>query len=152
MILIIVYVGAVAVLFMFVVMMLNVNVAVVKAGVLQYLPAGGLMALVLLGEFIFVSQTFSGKDTSQTLISAATSPNAPTNTEALGDVLYTEYFYLFQVAGLVLLVAMIGAITLTFSKRDNIKRQSYFKQIQREKVSAVSLVEVESGKGVKIDD
>jgi NADH-quinone oxidoreductase subunit J len=74
------------------------------------------------------------------------------NTHALGNILYTDYIHLFQISGMILLVAMIGAITLTFSKRENIKRQSYFNQIQREKDSAVSLVEVESGKGVKLDD
>ena len=75
-----------------------------------------------------------------------------TNTHALGNILYTEYIHLFQISGIILLVAMIGAITLTFTKRENIKRQNYFDQIQREKSSAVSLVEVESEKGVKIDD
>ena len=74
------------------------------------------------------------------------------NTHALGNVLYTDYIHLFQVSGMILLVSMIGAITLTFTKRENIKKQSYFTQIQREKDSAVSLVEVESGKGVKLDD
>ena len=74
------------------------------------------------------------------------------NTHALGNILYTDYIHLFQISGMILLVAMIGAITLTFQKRENVKRQNYFHQIQREKDSAVSLVEVESGKGVKIDD
>ena len=74
------------------------------------------------------------------------------NTHALGNILYTEYIHLFQISGMILLVAMIGAITLTFGRRENIKRQSYFDQIQREKDSAVSLVEVESGKGIKFDD
>ena len=74
------------------------------------------------------------------------------NTHSIGNILYTDYIHLFQISGMILLVAMIGAITLTFSKRENIKRQSYFAQIQREKDSAVSLVEVESGKGVKLDD
>ena len=75
-----------------------------------------------------------------------------TNTHALGRVLYTDYIHLFQISGLILLVAMIGAITLTFSKKENVKRQSYFDQIKREKENAISLVEVESNKGVKIDD
>jgi NADH-quinone oxidoreductase subunit J len=74
------------------------------------------------------------------------------NTHALGNVLYTDYIHLFQISGMILLVAMIGAITLTFSRRENIKRQSYFQQIQRQKESSISLVEVESEKGVKIDD
>ena len=75
-----------------------------------------------------------------------------TNTHALGNILYTEYIHLFQISGMILLVAMIGAITLTFKKRENIKRQNYLNQIQREKTSAISLVEVESNKGVKLDD
>ena len=74
------------------------------------------------------------------------------NTHSLGNILYTDFIHLFQISGIILLVAMIGAITLTFSKRENVKRQSYFNQIQREKDSAVSLAEVESGKGVKLDD
>ena len=74
------------------------------------------------------------------------------NTEALGNILYTNYIHLFQIAGIILLVAMIGAITLTFSKRENIKRQKYFDQIERDKSTAISLVEVESGKGVNLDD
>ena len=74
------------------------------------------------------------------------------NTHALGNVLYTDYIHLFQISGIILLIAMIGSITLTFRKRENIKRQSYFNQIQREKSTAISLVEVESGKGVKLDD
>ena len=74
------------------------------------------------------------------------------NTHALGSILYTDYIHLFQISGIILLVAMVGAITLTYSKRENVKRQSYFNQIQREKESAVSLVEVESGKGVTLDD
>jgi len=148
MILIIVYVGAVAVLFMFVVMMLNVNVSVVKEGVLQYLPVGGLMALVLLGEFIFVSRTFSSEDTSQTSLSAVATPGALTNTEALGAVLYTEYFYLFQVAGLVLLVAMIGAIVLTLRERTGIRRQNPHHQSTRTKREAVEIKNVESKSGI----
>ena len=148
MILIIVYVGAVAVLFMFVVMMLNVNVSVVKEGVLQYLPLGGLMALVLLGEFIFVSRTFSSGDTSQTILSATAIPGALTNTEALGDVLYTEYFYLFQVAGLVLLVAMIGAIVLTLRERAGVRRQNPHQQSTRTKKEAVEIKKIEPRSGI----
>ena len=74
------------------------------------------------------------------------------NTRALGNVLYTEYIHLFQISGIILLIAMIGAISLTFSKRENVKRQNYFQQIEREKINSVSLVDVESEQGVKIDD
>ena len=78
--------------------------------------------------------------------------NELTNTHALGNILYTDYIHLFQISGMILLIAMVGAITLTFKKRENIKRQSYFSQIERDKISSISLEEVESDKGVKIDD
>ena len=106
------------------------------------------MALVLLGEFIFISQTFPSEDTSQTLISRATIPNVPTNTEALGDVLYTEYFYLFQVAGLVLLVAMIGAIVLTLRERTGVRRQNPNRQSERTKKEAIEIKKIEPKSGV----
>ena len=106
------------------------------------------MALVLLGEFIFVSQTFLSEDTSQTILSATAIPGALTNTEALGDVLYTEYFYLFQVAGLVLLVAMIGAIVLTLRERTGVRRQNPHHQSTRTKKEAVEIKKVEPKSGI----
>ena len=155
MIMLIVYVGAVAVLFLFVVMMLNITEQITKRtsrkGLINNISVSSVIGVIIFLELLVVIGGWKYKDTFVPLFSANINMNI-SNTHALGNILYTDYIHLFQIAGMILLVAMIGAITLTFSKRDNIKRQSYFKQIQREKASAVSLVEVESGKGVKIDD
>jgi len=155
MIMLIVYVGAVAVLFLFVVMMLNVTEKKVKKitrkGFVNNISVGSIIGIIILLELIVVIGGWKYKGTFVPL--SSTNLNlSTTNTHALGNVLYTDYIHLFQISGIILLVAMIGAITLTFTKRENIKRQSYFEQIQREKSSAVSLVDVESRKGVKIDD
>ena len=155
MIMLIVYVGAVAILFLFVVMMLNVTEQIVqrssRKGLINNISVGSIVGIIIFLELLVVVGGWKYKDTFVPL--SATNLNSDlTNTHALGNILYTDYIHLFQISGIILLVAMIGAITLTFSKRENIKRQSYFKQIQREKASAVSLVEVESGKGVKLDD
>ena len=155
MIMLIVYVGAVAVLFLFVVMMLNVTQQIIqrsnKKGFINNISVGSIVGAIIFLELLVVVGGWKYKDTFVPLSDSNLNLDL-TNTHALGNILYTDYIHLFQVSGIILLVAMIGAITLTFSKRENIKRQSYFKQIQREKASAVSLVEVESGKGVKIDD
>ena len=147
----IVYVGAVAVLFLFVVMMLNVNLKDLKSGFLNYLPFGGLIGIVLIIEIGLMIGTWKYRDTfiktSEIKIN-----NDLSNTEAIGNVLYTEYIHLFQLSGMILLVAMIGAIVLTFRKRDGLKRQSYFKQLSRERNDGVSLINVKSHQGVKIDD
>ena len=155
MIMLIVYVGAVAVLFLFVVMMLNITEQLTKRtsrrGLINNISVGLMVGVIIFLELLVVVGGWKYKDTFVSL--SATNLNLDiSNTHALGNVLYTDYIHLFQISGMILLVAMIGAITLTFSKRENIKRQSYFDQIQREKDSAVSLVEVESGKGVKLDD
>ena len=155
MIMLIVYVGAVAVLFLFVVMMLNITEQLTKRpsrkGLINNISVGSIVGVIIFLELLVVVGGWKYKGTFVPL--SATNLNMDiSNTHALGNVLYTDYIHLFQVSGMILLVAMIGAITLTFSKRENIKRQSYFDQIQREKDSAVSLVEVESGKGVKLDD
>ena len=155
MIMLIVYVGAVAVLFLFVVMMLNITEQVTKRssrkGLINNISVGSIVGAIIFLELLVVIGGWKYKGTFVPL--SATNLNLDiSNTHALGNVLYTDYIHLFQISGMILLVAMIGAITLTFSKRENIKRQSYFAQIQREKDSAVSLVEVESGKGVKLDD
>jgi len=155
MIMLIVYVGAVAVLFLFVVMMLNITEQLTKRssrrGLINNISVGSIVGVIIFLELLVVVGGWKYKDTFVPL--SATNLNLDiSNTHALGNVLYTDYIHLFQISGMILLVAMIGAITLTFSKRENIKRQSYFNQIQREKDSAVSLVEVESGKGVKLDD
>jgi len=155
MIMLIVYVGAVAVLFLFVVMMLNITEQLAKRpsrkGLINNISVGSIVGVIIFLELLVVVGGWKYKGTFVPL-SAVNLDLDISNTHALGNVLYTDYIHLFQISGMILLVAMIGAITLTFSKRENIKRQSYFDQIQREKDSAVSLVEVESGKGVKLDD
>ena len=155
MIMLIVYVGAVAVLFLFVVMMLNITEQLTKRssrrGLINNISVGSIVAVIIFLELLVVLGGWKYKGTFIPL--SATNINLDiSNTHALGNILYTDYIHLFQISGIILLVAMIGAITLTFSRRENVKRQSYFDQIQREKDSAVSLVDVESGKGVKIDD
>ena len=134
----IVYVGAVAVLFLFVVMMLNVNFKELRAGFLSYLPFGSLIGLVLLIEIGMMIGTWKYKDsfikTSEIQIN-----NNLTNTEAIGNVLYTDYIHYFQISGLILLVAMIGAILLTFRQKENLKRQDITKQVSRERDDGVSL-------------
>ena len=155
MIMLIVYVGAVSVLFLFVVMMLNVTQQNIqrssRKGFINNISVGSIAGTIIFLELLVVIGGWKYKGTFVPL--SATNLNLDlTNTHALGNILYTDYIHLFQISGIILLVAMIGAITLTFSKRENIKRQSYFEQIQREKVSAVSLVDVKSGEGVKFDD
>ena len=149
MILIIVYVGAVAVLFMFVVMMLNISITTVKSGVSQYLPMGGLVGLILLIEFVFVAVTFSKNDEFQMLIAKDAVDIGVTNTEALGNVLYTQYFYLFQVSGLVLLVAMIGAIILTLRQRRGVRRQDPSLQSARTRENSVEIKRIIPRSGVE---
>jgi len=155
MIMLIVYVGAVAVLFLFVVMMLNVKEQskkkISRKGFINNVSVGSFVGLIILLELLVAVGGWKYKNTFIQMSSINLDTNL-TNTHALGNVLYTDYIHLFQISGIILLVAMIGAITLTFKKRENIKRQNYFEQIQREKSSAVSLVEVKSDKGVKIDD
>ena len=155
MIMLIVYVGAVAVLFLFVVMMLNITEQLTKQssrkGLVNNISVGSIIGVIIFLELLVVIGGWKYKGTYVPL-SAENLNLDISNTHALGNILYTDYIHLFQISGMILLVAMIGAITLTFSKRENIKRQSYFDQIQREKDSAISLVEVESGKGVKLDE
>ena len=153
MIMLIVYVGAVAVLFLFVVMMLNITEQITKRstrkGFINNISIGTIIGVIIFLELLVVIGGWKYKD--NFLPFPYFNPDL-NNTQAIGNVLYTDYIYLFQISGMILLVAMIGAITLTFKKRENIKRQNYFHQIQREKSSSVSLVEVQSEKGVKIDD
>ena len=155
MIMLIVYVGAVAVLFLFVVMMLHITEQLTKRssrkGLVNNISVGSIVGAIIFLELLVVVGGWKYKGTFVPL--SATNLNLDiSNTHALGNILYTDYIHLFQISGMILLVAMIGAITLTFSRREGIKRQSYLNQIQREKDSAVSLVEVERGKGVKLDD
>ena len=155
MIMLIVYVGAVSVLFLFVVMMLNITEQITKRtsrkGLINNISVGSIIGVIIFLELLVVVGGWKYKGTFVPLSTANLNLDI-SNTHALGNVLYTDYIHLFQISGMILLIAMIGAITLTFSKKENIKRQSYFDQIQREKASGVSLVEVESGKGIKLDD
>ena len=155
MIMLIVYVGAVAVLFLFVVMMLNVTEQqkqrYTRKGIVNTISVGCLVGVIIFLELLVVIGGWKYKGTFTSLSSINLNQDL-SNTHLLGSVLYTDYIHLFQISGMILLVAMVGAITLTFNKRENIKRQSYFDQIQREKSSAISLVEVDSEKGVKLDD
>ena len=154
MIMLIVYVGAVAVLFLFVVMMLNITSQKTKPkrkGFLNNFSVGMIIGLVIFFEVIIAIGGWKYKNNFTLLSSSEINFNV-SNTHQIGNILYTDYIHLFQISAMILLVAMIGAITLTFTKRENIKRQSYFEQIEREKASGVSLVEVESGKGVNLDD
>jgi len=149
MILVIVYVGAVAVLFLFVVMMLDINLTELREGFLKYLPVGALIGLVLLAEILLGLGVIGGGTTSLTGLDKATPQViAIDNTRAIGRVLYTQYFYLFQVAGLVLLVAMIGAIVLTLRTRPGVRRQRVSEQLYRPKGDAVTVVKVPTRGGV----
>lgn len=147
MLLIIVYVGAVAVLFLFVVMMLDVDFATLKAGMARYIPLGlliGVVFLLILGiELSDWTSSGIAPDLRQ-----AIQPADVQNTEALGNVIYTEYVFLFQIAGLILLVAMIGAIVLTHRKREGVKKQDVVSQMYRDSAKSVSLEDVPSGKGL----
>jgi len=155
MIMLIVYVGAVAVLFLFVVMMLNVaqqkNQWFESRTGYSHMPIGLIVGLVILFELIIVVGGWKYKP--NLISSSSININQEvTNTHSIGNVLYTDYIHLFQLSGIILLVAMIGAIVLTFRKRSGIKRQSYTKQISRERLESVQLVEVKTNEGVKIDD
>jgi NADH-quinone oxidoreductase subunit J len=147
--LVIVYVGAVAVLFLFVVMMLDINFVELRRGVLQYLPIGALVGLVLLAELVVV---LGGWVFVPEAASNGAAPIPPldqvTNTEALGRLIYTDYIYLFQASGLVLLVAMIGAIILTLRQRPGVRRQKISDQLDRKAEDAIEIVKVTTGSGI----
>ena len=155
MIMLIVYVGAVAVLFLFVVMMLNVaqqkNQWFVSKDSSRHIPIGLLISVIIFFELIIV---IGGWKYKPDLFNSAKSSleNGVSNTHSLGQVLYTDYIHLFQISGMILLIAMIGAIVLTFRQREGVKKQSYLKQISRERTEGVEVLEVASNKGVKIDD
>ncbi|MCX2722531.1 NADH-quinone oxidoreductase subunit J [Roseibium salinum] len=148
-ILIVVYVGAVAVLFLFVVMMLDVDFAELRQGFLQYMPIGALIGLILLVEILMglgawvIAPEMLGQGAEPTPALSTMS-----NVQALGSVLYTKYIYFFQVAGLVLLVAMIGAIVLTLRHKPNVKRQDIPTQIARSRETSIEVRKVETGKGI----
>ncbi len=147
MILIIVYVGAVAVLFMFVVMMLDINFAELRQGFLHYLPIGGMIGLVLLAEIlVIVGGWVLAPEAAKTAMAPA--PDALTNTRALGELIYTHYIFLFQAAGVVLLIAMIGAIVLTHRRRKGVRKQKIADQVRRRPEDSVEVRNVETGKGI----
>lgn len=149
MILVIVYVGAVAVLFMFVVMMLDIDFVELRKGVQQYLPIGMLIGAVLLIEMLLIGGSWQFTDSMTTTLAARTpDPIDVSNTEALGRLIYTDYIFLFQMAGMILLVAMIGAIVLTHRKRPGVKKQDIGKQVRRRREDAFEKVKVRSGEGI----
>ena len=155
MIMLIVYVGAVAVLFLFVVMMLNVaqqtNQWFLSKSSSSHIPVGLIISSIIFFELIIVVGGWKYKpdliNSSNTFLN-----NEISNTHSLGQVLYTDYIHIFQISGMILLIAMIGAIVLTFRQREGVKKQSYIKQISRERSEGVEVLEVTSNKGVKIDD
>ncbi|HEY7979173.1 MAG TPA: NADH-quinone oxidoreductase subunit J [Rhizomicrobium sp.] len=146
MILVVVYVGAVAVLFLFVVMMLDVDFEDLKKGTLQYLPLGALIGLGMVAELVLVGSVWAFAPGAHAALGSAT-PAGMTNTEALGHILYTDYIYYFQIAGLVLLVAMIGAIVLTLRARPGVRRQSIPVQNARTPAMAMEMHDVKPGQG-----
>ena len=154
MIMLIVYVGAVAVLFLFVVMMLNVaqqkNQWFISEENSGHIPVGLLISAIIFFELIIVIGGWKYKP--DLFISSSPISNEITNTHSLGQILYTDYIHIFQISGMILLIAMIGAIVLTFRQREGVKKQSYLKQIGRERAEGVEVLEVASNKGVKIDD
>jgi len=155
MIMLIVYVGAVAVLFLFVVMMLNVaqqkNEWFISEENSRHIPVGLVISTIIFFELIIV---IGGWKYKPDLFNSSNSNvlNKVSNTHSLGQILYTDYIHIFQISGMILLIAMIGAIVLTFRQREGVKKQSYIKQISRERSEGVEVLEVPSNKGVKIDD
>jgi NADH-quinone oxidoreductase subunit J len=148
-ILIIVYVGAVAVLFLFVVMMLDVDFAELRQGFINYLPIGGVIGLILFFELATVLTGWViGPDVGKAITAPIPAADQISNTQALGLVLYTRYVYFFQAAGIILLVAMIGAIVLTLQHKPNVKRQSIAAQNARSKATAIDVVQVKTGQGL----
>ena len=155
MIMLIVYVGAVAVLFLFVVMMLNVaqqtNQWFSSKSSSSHIPVGLIISLLIFFELIIVVGGWKYKPDLVSPLETLQS-NGISNTHSMGQVLYTDYIHIFQISGMILLVAMIGAIVLTYRQREGVKKQSYINQISRERSEGVEVLEVESNKGVKIDD
>ena len=148
MILVIVYVGAVAVLFLFVVMMLDIDFIELRSGFVRYLPIGSAIGVVLLAELLFLVISWVGAPGAPSpTIASATGGLALTNTRALGDILYTRYLFAFQVAGLILLVAMVGAIVLTLRHRADVRRQSIAAQLARRRAETVEIIKIPVGSG-----
>lgn len=148
MVLVVVYVGAVAVLFLFVVMMLDINFLRLREGFLQYLPTGAMIGVVLLAELLAIFGGWYFAPEGQRVLAAPVPTEAVTNTEALGRLIYTEYFYLFQAAGLVLLVAMVGTILLTLRTRPGVRKQDISRQLARSPKDTLEVRKVQSGGGI----
>lgn len=149
MLLVVVYVGAVAVLFLFVVMMLDVDFAELKRGALQYLPIGALVGLIVLAElFMVLGALVVAPETASVRVVPMPDAGEVSNIEALGAILYTDYIYLFQAAGMILLLAMIGAIVLTLRHKPHVRRQNISDQVARDPESAMEVVKVKSGQGI----
>ena len=150
MILIVVYVGAVAVLFLFVVMMLDVDFAELRQGFLNYLPVGFLVGAILLAELLFIVGAWViGPGVPKAITAPIPAASDISNTQALGLVLYTRYVYFFEAAGVILLVAMIGAIVMTLHHRPDVKRQNVGAQVARRRANAIDVVKVKSGEGLR---
>ncbi len=147
MILVVVYVGAVAVLFLFVVMMLDVDFVELRQGMLNYLPVGGTIGLIVLVELALVVGGWA-IDPAGVKTMASPTPAGVSNTEALGRILYTDYIFYFQTAGLILLVAMIGAIVLTLRHKEGVKRQNISDQVARGPATSIEIIKVKSGQGI----
>ena len=150
MITLIVYVGAVAVLFLFVVMMININFSELKTGFLDYLPFGMLIGVVIFIELVMMISSWKYK--AEFIVAKKIAKPLVSNTESLGMIIYTDYILFFQISGLILLVAMIGAIVLTFRRKDSLRRQDITTQVSRERDESVELRDVPNFKGVKIND
>lgn len=147
--LVIVYVGAVAVLFLFVVMMLNINFVEMREGFLKYLPLGLVVALTIFVEFIFVMYSSFASKYAVSPVKDIILPNEEiSNTKAIGSILYTHYAFPFQMAGIILLIAMIGAIVLTRRERYSVRKQDIAKQLARTKASGIEIISVKSGEGI----
>jgi NADH-quinone oxidoreductase subunit J len=149
-ILVVVYVGAVAVLFLFVVMMLDIDFAELREGFLQYLPIGALVGLILLVELIMVLGTWVVAPDAAGVVASPMPSGGMSNTEALGRLLYTDYVYYFQAAGMVLLVAMVGAIVLTLHRKPGVKRQDIGAQVARDPKTAVTVQNIKPGQGITL--
>ena len=146
----IVYVGAVAVLFLFVVMMLDIDFAELRAGFMKHLPLGLLLALVLVVEIIFGVGTWQSSGMGEATAAVGPPAGAPSNIEQLGALLYTKYVFLFEAAGMILLVAMVGAIVLTHRNRGGVRKQNIADQVARRPEDATRNTQPEVGKGVEL--
>jgi len=146
--LVIVYVGAVAILFLFVVMMLDINLAEIRQGFLRYLPVGAAIAVIIFAELMLVFRWSLNSPTAMAAVRQPIPGAEVTNTHAIGNVMYTWYLYPFQMSGIILLIAMIGAIVLTHRSRPGVRKQNIGKQLARKREDSVAIVQVESGKGI----